>query len=174
MQDMPVGRHPFDPGGPACAIMPCMSKHWPDQLTRPATEQVTALLTDFWSLLSELPDLVARGENLLCAERLGKTRRVLMELVLALNGIARPQGTQDLNVYLSVRQRQALERTLQTPAPNRDAWIGQAVAMVVIYRWYAPQLVEKYHAPYPSATEQAALQRLSATLPEWPRSITTE
>ncbi len=65
-------------------------------------------------------------------------------------------------------------KTLITPRPDSDAYIGQAVALVVIYRWYAPQLVDKFGLAYPEATEQAVWQRISRLLPDWPLAVTTD
>ena len=154
--------------------MPIMSKNWPDDLSKPTSQEVSELLIDFWTRLADLSEPIARSENLLCAEYSAGIRSILIHLVLALNGITRPDGTRNLNSYLSPHQRRALEKTLVAPAANRDSWIGQAVAMVVIYRWYAPQLVEKYQVPYPAAAERGTLGHLSDALADWPQSITTD
>ena len=47
------------------------------------------------------------------------------------------------------------------------------VALVVIYRWYAPQLVERFDLTYPSSDEEEAWHRLQQ-IPQWPQSIATE
>jgi hypothetical protein len=150
-----------------------MSPAWPDELTKADAEYVTPLLPLFWARLSALGDLLARDEQLLCAELLAEVRKIVLAMMLALNGIVRPAGTQHLNVYLGESQRQAMEKTLTLPASERDGWIGQAVALVVIYRWYAPQLVDAYDVPYPGDEEGEALRVLSDALPEWPRTIST-
>jgi hypothetical protein len=154
--------------------MPDMVQKWPDVLSQPTSHAVSDMLEDFWLRLVDLPDLLARKEDLLIAERIAELRTTVVDLVLAANGVARPNTTRNLNTYLSSDQRRALEKTLVMAEANTEAWIGQAVALIVIYRWYAPQLVEKYQVPYPDAAELDALHRLSVTLPQWPRSITTE
>lgn len=149
------------------------STTYPDSLTRAAAPGVTALLGRFWTELAPLADLLARDEQLLCAQVLGQARQTVVEMMLALNGIAWPPGTRHLNSYLGASQRTAIERTLLLPQVGRDGWIGQAVALTVIYRWYAPQLVEAYAVTYPHAAETATLAALH-TLPEWPLAITSD
>lgn len=151
-----------------------MSTQWPDKLSRAETSDVTHLLAGFWLRLAELADLVNAQEHLLCAELTAGLRETVVDMVLALNGIERPPATRNLNSYLSAKQRVALEKTLLAPATSGDTWIAQAVALVVVYRWYAPQLVEAYGCAYPGDLEEATLRRLSDALPNWPRAITTE
>ncbi len=50
----------------------------------------------------------------------------------------------------------------------------RAVALVVIYRWYAPQLVEQYKLAYPQALEAEVWRQLQHELPDWPLTVTTE
>jgi hypothetical protein len=147
---------------------------WPDALQPPETARVAAMLSDFWHELAQLPELIGRGEQLLCARCTGRIRDVVLEMMLALNGIAFPASTRNLNRYLSGSQRAAIEKTLLIPTVDGDAWIGQAVALVVIYRWYAPQLVARFGLAYPQAAEDDALRRLVAELPDWPLAIQTD
>ena len=150
-----------------------MSSDWPDPLAAPEAARIQTALEQFWPLLADLAELLAAQELLLGAERVAALRSLVLELMLALNGIQRPAGARTLNRYLSRRQREALEKTLITPRPDHDAYVGQAVALVVIYRWYAPQLVDKFGLAYPAATEQEVWQRISRLLPDWPAAITT-
>lgn len=130
-------------------------------------------LAYFWRTLARLPDLVQRQEYLLAANVTAALRQIVLELMLALNGIAWPTDTAHLNIYLSASQRAAIEKTLRAPAVSAESWIGQAVALVVIYRWYAPQLTARYALVYPQAAEEAALAALHQ-LAGWPRTITTD
>lgn len=148
------------------------SPAYPDALTRPQPPAVAALLARFWDEVARLADLIPRAEHLLCAQTLAQARTTVLEMMLALNGIAYPGATRHLNTYLGASQRAALERTLLLPAVSAEAWIGQAVALTVIYRWYAPQLTAAYAVVYPQAAEDAALAALH-TLPDWPLAITT-
>ena len=107
---------------------------WPDALQPSDSARVSHLLADFWRELSLLPDLLGRGEQLLCARCTSRLRDTVLELMLALNGIAFPSATLHLNTYLGPSQRAAIEKTLIAPNADGDAWIGQAVALVVIYR----------------------------------------
>lgn len=150
-----------------------MKHAWPDPLQPAAPAQVAARLEEFWRTLAMLPDLLQRAEHLLAAAHLATLRQNVLELMLALNGIAWPAGTTHLNTYLGASQRAAIEKTLIAPHSGGESWLGQAVALVVIYRWYAPQLVAKFALPYPTAAEEAALHALDS-LPDWPRTITTE
>ncbi|MEZ4709503.1 MAG: hypothetical protein R3A44_20000 [Caldilineaceae bacterium] len=145
---------------------------WPDALTAPQPERIQQCLAAFWRELAALPELHTRGEQLLMAELTARLRGLLLEMMLALNGIGRPPATRHLNGYLGQSQRTAIEATLIAPAANGDAWLGQAVALLVIYRWYAPQLVEKYGLTYPQALETATWNQL-CDLPDWPISVTT-
>lgn len=146
---------------------------WPDALTAPTPERVQHLLDGFWHELAPLPDLHQRAEQLLMAELTNRLRDLILEMMLALNGIARPQDTRHLNGYLGESQRLAIEATLVAPRVHGDAWLGQAVALLVIYRWYAPQLIEKFGLSYPQDLETTAWTQL-CVLPDWPVSITTE
>lgn len=147
---------------------------WPDPLQRPAPSQVAILLTDFWQLLEALPDLLHRQEHLLADHLTTELRSVVIEMMLALNGIQWPTGTRHLNHYLSASQRAAIEKTIVAPIVSTDSWIGRAVALVVIYRWYAPQLVEKYEIVYPQQREADVWALLQREVPDWPLSVTTD
>jgi len=146
---------------------------WPDPLQPAEAVAVAALLEQFWHKLALLPDLVQRRENLLAAGQTTALRQIVLEMMLALNGIAWPPATTHLNTYLGESQRNAIEKTLLASHIGEESWIGQAVALVVIYRWYAPQLVEKFALPYPQEAENAALLQLRL-LPNWPLAITTD
>lgn len=147
---------------------------WPDPLQKPTATAVAALLTDFWQVLQPLPDLLQRQEHLLAEELTNRLRRVITEMMLALNGIQWPTDTRHLNSYLSVSQRAALEKTLVAPTVSAESWIGCAVALVVIYRWYAPQLIEKFDLVYPQALETAVWTHLQQNIPDWPLSVITD
>ena len=147
---------------------------WPDDLRPVEREEVAQLLQDFWQQLARLPELVSRNEHLLCAACTGELRQIVLRMMLALNGITWPAQTRHLNGYLSKSQAAAIEKTLLAPAVAAETWIGQAVALVVICRWYAPQLVAAYNVPAPDASEQATLALLHASLPDWPATITTD
>ncbi len=146
---------------------------WPDTLQRPAAQQVETLLTNFWQLLQPLPDLLRRQEHLLADRLTTQLRSCVIEMMLALNGIQWPADTRHLNHYLSASQRAAIEKTVIAPTVSADSWIGRAVALVVIYRWYAPQLVEKYNIVYPQQQEEAVWALLQREIPDWPLSVTT-
>jgi hypothetical protein len=149
-------------------------RRWPDELQRSSPAQVEGLLRRFWQELAELPDLIARDEQLLCAACTERLRATVLEMMLALNGIAYPQGTSNLNTYLSPSQRAAIEKTLLAPSVDGDTWIGQAVALVVIYRWYAPQLAGAFALTYDGDLEMQTLDLLRAQLWDWPAVITTD
>lgn len=149
---------------------------WPDALQPPQPAQVQQMLTTFWTNLATLADLLPREQYLLASEQVYSLRQTVLQMMLALNGIQRPT-TRDLNLYLSASQRAALEKTLLQPVEYEslaEVWIAQAVALVVIYRWYAPQLIAKFGLRYPHDEEHAAWQRLIANLPTWPQQITTD
>lgn len=147
---------------------------WPDQLSVPDPERIQSIFTIYWRVLGRLPALIAAQENLLAEALTARLRDLVLEMMLALNGIAPPEKTQNLNIYLGDSQRAAIEKTLVANAVGPDAWIGRAVALTVIYQWYAPQLVEKYALAYPHNFEAEIRTMLSESLPQWPRSITSE
>lgn len=93
--------------------------------------------------------------------------------MLALNGIAWPSSDLHLNLYLSARQRAALERTLIAPAASGESWIGQAVALTVIYRWYAPQLAAAFGLEQPAGLEAEVWAELRAAVYGWPAEVST-
>lgn len=150
------------------------TRTYPDDLHPPDPARVQHLLAHFWLLLAGLPELIARDEHLLAGELTADLRRSVGEMMLALNGIARPAATRHLNTYLGASQRAALEKTLQAPTVDGATWLGQAVALVVIYRWYAPQLVERLALHYPAAVERETLAILQSKLQDWPVQITTD
>ena len=154
-------------------ICPMTAPPWPDPLQKPDPTRIQRLLDLFWHELAKLADLIRRDEHLLCAHCTAGLRDIVTEMMLALNGIAWPSGTSHLNAYLSTSQRAAIDKTLLAPTVDGDGWIGQAVALVVIYRWYAPQLVAEYELLYPQAIEEATWTILQDQLPDWPISVTT-
>lgn len=149
------------------------ASRWPDPLQPPDPAHIETLLADFWRQLRQLPDLLLRHEHLLAAQLTAQVRCTVIELMLALNGIRWPVATAHLNSYLSPSQRAALQKTLLLLEVSAEAWIGCAVALVVIYRWYAPQLVQRFGLAYPQQVEDETLAHLQQTLADWPLSITT-
>ncbi len=139
-------------------------------LNPPAADVVDAHLGRFWSLLARLPAVVKRREDLAAHALLTELRTVLIDLVVALNGASRPQSPARINQYLGAAQQAAFEKTLGN---DKARWIGQAVALIVLYRWYAPQLAEIYSLPYPHRAEQTVLAWLRAEIDGWPAQITT-
>jgi hypothetical protein len=147
---------------------------WPDPLEPPDPARVGQALADFWQTLARLPDLINRDERLLAERTTAQLREIVLELMLAMNGIRPPAGTAHLNGYLGESQRRALEKTLVALTTSASAWIGRAVACVTIYRWYAPQIVARFGADYPAEMEEAVLAQVRAALPAWPATIETE
>jgi len=134
---------------------------------------VRAGLADFWHFLTHLPAVVNRGEHLAAATLLANARAALIDLVVALNGATRPASPTRINPFLGPAQQDAFEKTLCLPAVHSENWIGQAVALIVLYRWYAPQVVEMYTLDYPTRLEETALALFSVEVPGWPARITT-
>ncbi len=147
-----------------------MARH----LNRPDPATVQRRLDDFWLRLAQFASLIAHDQYLLAHEALGDLRRTVLGMMLALNGIERPAATTSLNTYLSDSQRTALEKTMLLPANDQASFIGQAVALTVIYRWYAPQLVEKLDLTYPHLREQAVWIELVNQLPDWPQHVKSD
>ena len=143
-------------------------------------ENVSAQLDRFWILLARLPAAVNRQEHLAAHVLLAELRSLLVDLVVGLNGAERPQESARINLFLGGAQREAFESSLGTNqfvsgsrAVNSSGWIGQAVALIVLYRWYAPQLAEIYATPYPYQVEETVLGFLRAEIDGWPAQITT-
>ena len=147
---------------------------WPDALRQPDRAHVGFLLESFWLELEALPTLLAAQELILAEAMTARLRTIIMELMLAMNGIAWPTGTQHLNGYLGASQRAVLERTLVATDAGAATWLARAVALTVIYRWYAPQCTERFDVAYPTATEARVWPALCAGLPDWPTTLTTE
>ncbi|MYC95447.1 MAG: hypothetical protein F4X14_10795 [Caldilineaceae bacterium SB0661_bin_32] len=149
-------------------------------LGSPDTELIEMQLQRFWLLLARLPAVVRRQEELAAHSLLSELRTLLIDLVVSLNGARRPQTTARINQFLGQAQREAFERSLgysqvnwRSGAGTGFNWIGQAVSLVVLYRWYAPQLAERHSLPYPKRAEETVLTLLSAKLESWPSNITT-
>lgn len=147
---------------------------WPDKLQKPSPQRVDELLHLFWSELAALGELLAKDEYLLANEQTHLLRQIVLEMMLALNGIKRPPSTSNLNGYLSTDQRAAIEKTMALPKTEASGWIGQAVSLVTIYRWYAPQLVDRFELSYPSSLETQVCNNLIQQLPNWPHNIRTD
>lgn len=146
----------------------------------PDADAVENQLARFWLLLARLPAVVKRQEALAAHALLTNVRILLIDLVVALNGADRPQTAARINQYLGPAQIEAFEKSLGRAQVDRNKtendrpnWIGQAVSLVVLYRWYAPQLVEKYQLNYPMEAERVVLESLSAELEQWPDQIST-
>lgn len=134
---------------------------------------VQAGLMGFWQLLTRLPALISRQEHLAASALLCQLRITLIDLVAALNGVTRPPSPTRFNGFLGPAQQEAFEKSLHQPQISAESWIGQAVALIVLYRWYAPQLAEMYALDYPARLEESVLALLSAEVPGWPALITT-
>lgn len=144
---------------------------WPDSLQAPNAARVADLLPAFWRTLDALPALLNDGELLLAEELTARLRGLVIEMMLAVNGISRPAATQHLNLYLGKSQRAVFERTLVARTPQGDSWLARAVALTVIQSWYAPQLVARFRVEPPAELEAAVCARLAAALPGWPLVI---
>ncbi len=151
-----------------------------DALSPPDAETIRAQLDRFWILLARLPAAVNRQEHLAAHALLAELRSLLIDLVVGLNGAERPKESARINFFLGGAQREAFERSLGTNqfvsgsrAVSASGWIGQAVALIVLYRWYAPQLAEIYATPYPYQAEETVLGFLRAAIDGWPAQITT-
>jgi hypothetical protein len=147
---------------------------WPDPLQSPDPARVEFLLSNHWNCLDELGHVCSQREWLLAESLVTSLRLSLIELMLALNGISYPQGTQHLNSYLGDSQRRALERTLVTLEAPPAGIVGRAVAITVIYRWYAPQLCARWSIAYPTSVEERVWPSLMLQLPGWPNEITSD
>jgi len=134
---------------------------------------IQAGLSHFWRLLAHLPPAINREEHLAAAALLQQARLHLTDLVVALNGATRPPSPARINPYLGPAQQEAFEKSLHQTPDFAESWIGQAVALIVLYRWYAPQLVEIHNLVYPTALEETVLALLSAEVSGWPARITT-
>ncbi len=149
-----------------------LSAPWP-ALIAPDAQAVAAGLAYFWMTLSYLPPLINRQEHIAAAQKLSDARQCLADLVVALNGAQRPLSSARINQYLGPAQLDAFEKTLPIHSVDSTAWIGQAVALIVLYRWYAPQLVDVYAIDYPDALERSVLALLSSEVDGWPALIQT-
>lgn len=149
-----------------------LDSDWP-ALRPPDRDALISSLAYFWMPISRLPAVLNRGEDLAAVQLLVDARCTLIELVVALNGAGRPPSPARINQYLGPAQLEAFEKTLPLKIVDPAAWIGQAVALIVLYRWYAPQLVEIYDIPYPDALERTVLALLSAEIDGWPAFIRT-
>src|SRR4051812_40924114 len=96
-------------------IRSMLNRQWPDPLSRPEPARIQWLLEASWRQLNTLPDLLNRAEHLLAERCTASMRDLIIEMMLALNGIQWPTDTKHLNIYLSASQRAALEKTLMTP-----------------------------------------------------------
>lgn len=150
------------------------------QLGPPNVKTVEKNLARFWLLLGRLPAVVRRREALAAHALVADMRMLLVELVVALNGADRPQSRARINQFLGPAQLAAFENSMGLPhtgqrqeAIQGPNWVGQAVSLVVLYRWYAPQLVERHEIRYPQAAEDAVLALLRGELENWPAQIST-
>lgn len=153
---------------------PTAATSWPDVLHAAEAPRLQQVLDAWWGELGGLADLLARGELILAEECISRLRAGVIEMMLGMNGIARPEHTRSLNGYLGESQRNALEHTLNATGGPRASLIARAVALTVITRWYAPQLVDRFTLIPPTAAEADTLRTLTTLVPEWPITITTD
>ncbi|MXX26584.1 MAG: hypothetical protein F4Z82_14220 [Caldilineaceae bacterium SB0668_bin_21] len=146
----------------------------------PDSRLIESQLGRFWLLLARLPAVVRRREQLAAYLLLTEMQALLLDLVVTLNGGSRPHTNSRINQFLGPAQREAFERSMGLQPSGRQksvgdcaTWVGQAVALVVLYRWYAPQLAQKHSLRYPHMAEDAVLALLSTELQNWPASIST-
>lgn len=143
------------------------------QLENRIAETVQTGLIEFWQLLARLPAAINRDEHLAAVNLLQRVRMILTDLVVRLNGVTRPDTPARINRFLGPAQQDAFEKTLRQSSKLGESWIGQAVALIVLYHWYAPQLVEIHKLIYPTALEKTVLALLSTEVSGWPAQITT-
>ncbi len=146
----------------------------------PDSRLIESQLRRFWLLLARLPAVVGRQEQLAAHMLLTEMQALLIDLVVTLNGGSLPHTNPRINQFLGPAQREAFERSMGLRPSGRQkrvgdgaTWVGQAVALVVLYRWYAPQLAQKHSLRYPQLAEDTVLALLSAELENWPARIST-
>lgn len=150
-----------------------------DHFGPPDPHLIGAQLGQFWLLLAQLPAVLERREDLAANALLGEARSLLIDLVVALNGATRPRSTARVNRFLGPDQQRAFEKSLglgltsSGAASLKSNWIGQAVALIVLYRWYAPQLCDIFCVPYPQQAEETVLDLMRSRLDGWPAVIET-
>jgi hypothetical protein len=111
---------------------------------------------------------------------LGESQRLALEKTLTMPRLeghtASPADEQPAEYQETARSSQSDKAGWSQPlaATLIESLIGQAVALVVIYRWYAPQLAEKYGARLPLELENKTLTALHSELDAWPRAISTD
>ncbi len=135
--------------------------------------RVQAALADFWTELAASATQIAAQDHLAAHARLNRLRDLVLVCMVGLNGVDLPEDLDGIAQLLGPSQRAAIQKTLAAPKVDASAWVGQAVALVVIYRWYAPQLVEKFGLAYPDQVEAQTLAALHDLLPNWPQTITS-
>jgi len=136
--------------------------------------RIQAALADFWIELAATAAQIAAQDHLAAHARLTRLRNLVLACMVGLNGVDLPDDLDGIAQLLGPSQRAAMQKTLAAPKVAPAAWVGQAVALVVIYRWYAPQLVEKFGLTYPEQIEAQALAEVGDLLSTWPHSITSE
>ncbi len=149
-------------------------------LNPPDSSTVDRQLGQFWLQLARLPAVLNRQETLAAHAIMTELRTILIDLVVCLNGASRPHAKARINQLLGEAQREAFERSLGNSQPalplaseGSSNWIGQAVALVVLYRWYGPQLAEQHDLSYPQPLEDTVLALLHAEIEGWPAYIST-
>ncbi len=149
-------------------------------LNPPDSSTMDRQLGQFWQQLARLPAVLNRQETLAAHTLITELRTILIDLVVCLNGASRPHARARINQFLGEAQREAFERSLGNSQPalppaseGSTNWIGQAVALVVLYRWYAPQLAEQHDLSYPQPLEDTVLALLHEEIEGWPAYIST-
>jgi len=159
-------------------IRPAPSSSLPAALRPADPARIQRALADFWTELAATAVQIAAQDHLAAHARLARLRNLVLVCMVGLNGADLPtdlDGNLDgIATLLGPSQRAAIQKTLSVPKATQSAWVGQAVALVVIYRWYTPQLVEKFGLTYPTQVESASLTFVGDCLPNWPQSITSD
>jgi len=136
----------------------------------PSREDVVEMTKEFLRIQGLAPTAVERGEWLAGQEGMGHLRKLLLELMIEINGISKAQrgGAKRLNPYLTREQRAAVE-SIQLPRPDRDSFIAANNALARLFIPLAKETLARAGAPWPQALEDTTRQHLTRVFgaPPW-------
>jgi predicted nucleotidyltransferase len=128
------------------------------------TPAIEPLIVEFLRVLGLAPVAFGREEWLVVQQGIELMRNMLIDLMLAEEGISRAdRGAKRLNEFLTAEQRAILE-SLDPPATRRDALLAANRTLARLFLTRAKPLAARAGVSWPEALETATRKHLEAEL----------
>ncbi len=121
-------------------------------------------INEFWRILSILPTVLGREENI--AGFMGTSFAVmsLTEVLIIGNGNQRDRGVKNVNAFVPQVLREEIETALTMQRVNRENIAKAHLRLAAIMQRHGPDIAEQHEVLYPLALEKAVLSYISREL----------